>query len=430
MARDVLLRQHRDFTLLFWGQAVSQFGSRGYGMAIPLWTLSVTGSPAKVGLISSITLVAYTLATLPAGWLTDRFDRRLVMVAADTGSALAAGSLSMVAWFGAFQLGYVLPAVAVLGVGWAVRGTAEQAALPNVVSSAEVPAAVAMVTGRGYATGVAGPPVAAALFEISPWLPFLVDAVSYCVAGVCAAAIRAPLRRTAADQHRSEPAESPLRAVLEGLNYLRRNPFLRTTAVLAAIGEFVVNGTGAVLLIVFVHAHVASYLLGLAIAVAYAAGFLGTALVRLAGPRRAPHTLLVIARAAGTAAAIGLAIGSPIVAAACWAALLLVRPIPEVLVTTRWIDLVDDRIRGRVDAAIEVISAVPVTVAPSVIGILLAGPGIRPTGLILAVLMAGVCAATAVSPSIRHTIRRPNPLPGTDVRTSGEPVAGEELEMS
>jgi len=61
------LRGNRDFTLLWAGQAVSQLGTRIYGVAYMLWVLAVTGSVARTGLISSVSLGAFALAQVPGG---------------------------------------------------------------------------------------------------------------------------------------------------------------------------------------------------------------------------------------------------------------------------------------------------------------------------------------------------------------------------
>src|SRR5688572_16554589 len=97
-------RDGRDFTLLWVGQAVSQLGSRTYGVAYMLWVMAATGSPALTGVIASVTLAAFTIAQLPAGWLADRADRRRVMMASDAASAVAALALFAAAaagWFSA-----------------------------------------------------------------------------------------------------------------------------------------------------------------------------------------------------------------------------------------------------------------------------------------------------------------------------------------
>jgi len=56
--------------------------------AIALWALAATGSAATVGLVSSVTVGVFTVAQLPAGRISDRFDRRRVMLVCDVGSAL------------------------------------------------------------------------------------------------------------------------------------------------------------------------------------------------------------------------------------------------------------------------------------------------------------------------------------------------------
>src|ERR1700739_3728635 len=87
LSAPAALTGHRDFTLLWAGQAVSQFGTRIYGVASVLWILAVTGCVPSAGVIGSVTLGAFALAQVPAGWLADRLNRRTIMVACDASSA-------------------------------------------------------------------------------------------------------------------------------------------------------------------------------------------------------------------------------------------------------------------------------------------------------------------------------------------------------
>ncbi|MFI6166270.1 MFS transporter [Nocardia sp. NPDC051052] len=413
MKQEPILRRRKDFRLLWCGQAVSQFGSRGYGVAIMLWVLGSGHSPSTLGLVSSVTLATFTVAILPGGWLADRLDRRLIMCTADAASALATGSLAVAAATGLFQLAHVLTAVAVLGAGWAVRGTAEHTALPHVVSTEELPSAVALGEARGYATGVLGPPVAAATFGFGAWLPFLTDAVSYAVAGFCAALVRRPLRATAAERGQSPLAEPPLAAIREGLRFFWHHRFIRITALLSALTEFVVNGSGLVVVVVLVRAGVPAYLVGVTLAAAYAAGLTGTAILKSARRHISPHALLVLSPAIGAPAVGAIASGKPVVAGIAYAAVLLVRPAWPILVSTRWLDLVEDGMRGRVSATIDLVSAVPITFTPLIIGLLLAEFAAAPTALLLAGLLAAATVVTAANSAIRQGIRRPT----TDVRS-------------
>src|SRR2546428_756881 len=77
--RPAPLSRNRDFVLLWTGQAVSVFGTRVAAIAYPLLVLSLTGSAAKVGLVSFANWIPAVLFGLPAGALVDRWDRKRVM---------------------------------------------------------------------------------------------------------------------------------------------------------------------------------------------------------------------------------------------------------------------------------------------------------------------------------------------------------------
>ena len=96
----------------------------------------------------------------------------------------------------------------------------------------QLPAAVAVVTGREAVVSLAAPPIGGALFTIGRALPFLVHTVSYALATVALLATRTPF------QEERERDRAPIRARLaEGFRFLWDNPFLRTTAFLYGLDE-------------------------------------------------------------------------------------------------------------------------------------------------------------------------------------------------
>ena len=170
------------------------------------------------------------------------------MVGSDGVRAVAAASLALSAWTGTFSLVHVVAVGCVLGAGWAIRPLAEEAAVLNVVAPQDIPRAIAIIQGRSYATGVAGPPLASALYALSAAIPFAAHAVSFTAAGTAAMLVRRPLQRTG-------PAEA-LRtgdlagsSVREGFAYFWGTRFIRVTAALAAINEFVVDACGLILVV-------------------------------------------------------------------------------------------------------------------------------------------------------------------------------------
>jgi MFS family permease len=395
----------RDFTLLWAGQAASQLGSRIYGVAYMLWVLAVTGSPAQAGVVASVTLAAFTAAQLPAGWLTDRFDRRSIMIACDAASAAAALSLCAAAAAGWFQLPMLLGTAIVLGCGWAVRGTAETAALPHVVSPGELTSANAMMTGRVYAVGIAGPPLAGVLFAVSPTLPFLVDGLSYLVALGCVAFVWRPLQSARTAAPGPPKRTSPVADIRAGLHVFWREPFIRTTAVLDAATEFAVNALGLTLIIMLRESGASPSSIGVVLGVGSAAGLAGAAVAAFAGRRlSSPRGVLVAAPAVGAAAILWLAAGSGTLhAAAAYAAFFLLQPAWTAVITTQLLTRVEDEWRGRVYGAVGLVTAVPVVATPAATGLLLSAFGTRTTCFVLAAALAGVALAAAASRAIRNT---------------------------
>ena len=73
------------------GQLLSAVGSSLSTIAYPLLVLALTHSPVKAGLVSFARLLPASVLALPAGVVSDRFDRRRIMLASDAVRALALG---------------------------------------------------------------------------------------------------------------------------------------------------------------------------------------------------------------------------------------------------------------------------------------------------------------------------------------------------
>ena len=379
----------RDFTVLCAGQTVSQVGSRGFGVAIALWTLAATGSAATVGLVSSVAVGAFTVAQLPAGRISDRFDRRSVMLMCDVGSAAAVGSLGPTS----FQLAWVIVVVSVLAICWAVRGTAENAAVPNTVDDAQLPRAIALIHGRGYATGIAGPLMAGGLFVIAPTLPFLLDACSYLVAAGCVALVRRPLR---ADLHPTRGLDRPT----DGFRTIWRQPYLRLATLVMGATGFVISCSGLILVIVLDRHGVQPSTIGAAVTATYVGGLAGTVLTQAGGRVLAPHSVIITGLAVAALATGLLVPASPVAVGLGCCLLLLAQPLWGIPLATGWARLVPDESRGRADAAIGLMVAIPSALAPAIVGKLVEILTPEMVGLLLTVLIGATAlvAATGLRP--------------------------------
>lgn len=368
-------RARRDFTLLWTGQAVSELASRGYGVAIMLWALAMTGSPAVVGLTATVSMAAFALSNVPAGWIVDRADRKHTMVYADLCGAVAAAVLALAVAAGHYLLWHVLLTAAVLGAAWCVRSLAEDAALPHVAGHHGLTRAVSLVEGRGYAAGLAGPPLAAALYSVSAMLPFLAQAVSFLTAAGTASRVRTPLRSVAADEQTDA-------ALGDAFRFVWNHTFLRPAAVITALTILVANGAGLVLVVVLTDHGFSAVTVGFALAGAYGAGVAGSVAVPRFQAALPLHGVMRGSLLAGTA---GLALmwwgasALPLLAVVGYALVVASQPLWHVTVSARMLALTPDGLRGRVGGAFGLVATVPAVFAPAAAGLLAATVGAAAT---------------------------------------------------
>jgi hypothetical protein len=231
--------------LLQLGQLLSHFGSQTTSIAYPLLVLATTHSPAKAGVVAFARYLANALFSLPAGVAADRWGRRRLMIAADGVRMVGLGSLAALVLLDHAAFWTIAVVAFMEGSGAAVFDAARAGAVRAVVPASQLPAAVAVQTGRQAAMNLAGPPVGGALFGLARALPFLVDAVSYAFSTLSLLAMRTPF------QEERDPDPSSLRMRLaEGFRFLWSRPFLRTCAFLFGLTNFI--GLGVVFAVVVI----------------------------------------------------------------------------------------------------------------------------------------------------------------------------------
>ena len=240
-----MLWRNRDFVLLQTGQLLSTAGTASTGIAYPLLVLALTGSAAKAGVVSFARTLPAALLALPAGLAADRWNRRRLMIAADGVRLLTIGSLAVTILLDRIAFWMLPLAGLVEGAGWTLFSAAYAGALRAVVPVRQLPAAAAAETGRVAVVRLAGPPLGGALFGLARALPFLIDAASYAFSTLSLLAMRTPF------QEERERDRSPLRSRLaEGFRFVWSHPFLRTTAFLFGLTNFI--GPGVLLAVVVI----------------------------------------------------------------------------------------------------------------------------------------------------------------------------------
>lgn len=223
------------FRALWLASVASNIGTWMQNVGAAWLMTSLAPSPSMVALVQAATSLPVFLFALFAGALADVVDRRRLLLVTQSWMLLAAAGLGVLTIVGATTPWALLAFTFALGLGAAMNGPAWQAIVPELVTRADLPAAVAL-NGVGFNLARAvGPALGGVVVAMAgSGAVFLLNAVSF--VGVVIVLYHWP--RSPRDTGRL--AEDLTGAMRAGLRYVRYSPVLR--AVLVRSGVFIVCG--------------------------------------------------------------------------------------------------------------------------------------------------------------------------------------------
>ncbi|HEY0326756.1 MAG TPA: MFS transporter [Allosphingosinicella sp.] len=180
-------------------------------------TMDIRDAAFQLGLIGVVQFAPLFLLTLVSGWTADRLDRRHIARAVLALEMLCAAILAWTTWAGTINLPILFGVAALLGVARAFAGPALGALAPNLVPRDILPKAIAMSSMAWQAGAIVGPALGGILYDIIPWLAYLVSTVLFGLATICMFAIR-PVPRPVITS-----TGPPWRQMIDGLSYVRNN---------------------------------------------------------------------------------------------------------------------------------------------------------------------------------------------------------------
>jgi hypothetical protein len=125
----------RDFRLLWTGMTVSLLGDGVFLVAIAWQVYQLSNAPTALSVVGIAMSVPHVVLLLLGGVVSDRFDRRKVMVFADLIRGVAIAVLGFLSVTGGLELWHVMILTAFYGAGTAFFGPAFDAIVPDVVPS-------------------------------------------------------------------------------------------------------------------------------------------------------------------------------------------------------------------------------------------------------------------------------------------------------
>ena len=299
-SRIGLLRpmRHRDFRLLWIGQTISMTGDGTYYVAVA-WLVyhNLHGSPGAFAAVGVAWSLPQLLLLLASGALSDRMDRRHLMIAGDLLRLIAITVIGILCLTQTITITILVVLVAFYGSGQALFAPAFSSIIPSIVSEDVLVEAnsVAQVV-RPLAMQAVGPLIGGLLLVLGTGWAFIFDGVSFAVSALCIVLMR--VRKETGEG----PHESLIPQIRDGIGYVRSQTWIWVALVTATVSLFCVWGPWETLM-PYVISHDLSGS-GVDLALVFAAGGLGSVLVGIVAAQRGslgrrPITVMYLAWALG-----------------------------------------------------------------------------------------------------------------------------------
>ena len=249
------IRLSLNYWKLWIASVTSNLGDGISAIAYPWLASAVTRDPLLIALITVAQRLPWLFFTLPAGVITDRVDRRKLMVAMDVIRA----ALTVVIAFAVLSASKALPspedlangvvvathfgiylvllsAALFMGMAEVLRDNSAQTFLPALVKPENLERANGNLWGAEMVmNSFVGPPLGSLLLAVGFAVPFFVDAGSFAAAAGLVFLITGTFRKPRRTEAQSGAKVNWRGEIKEGFQWLWHHPVLRPMAIILGL---------------------------------------------------------------------------------------------------------------------------------------------------------------------------------------------------
>ncbi len=257
------MRLGKSYRKLWWATAISNLGDGVAAVAYPWIASAVTRSPLLIAIAAVASQLPRLIFTLPAGVITDRFDRRKIIVAMD----LLRGGLTLFVAFAVLSKSHELPnlndlksltgvqtnvalylviifTAFLFGMAEILRDNTAQTLMPSIVEDENLEKANGrMWSAESLTNSFIGPPLGSLLIAVAIFLPVFFNAATFFVGAALIASITNTLKPLS--QPKSESKINFRAEIKEGFSWLWKHELLRPLAIIAGSVNGVISIIGA-----------------------------------------------------------------------------------------------------------------------------------------------------------------------------------------
>ena len=138
--------RHRSFAVYWAGGLVSNLGTWLQTVAGSIFVYQLTGSALAVGVLNFAGFLPIFLFSILGGVISDRFDRRRIVIVTHVLSGIAAGALAVITFLGMASEAHLIAVFFALNTSYAIAKPSIIAMLPGLVPRDELTDAVGLNT--------------------------------------------------------------------------------------------------------------------------------------------------------------------------------------------------------------------------------------------------------------------------------------------
>jgi MFS family permease len=258
------MKSRAKFGVSYWklwtATAVSNLGDGVSLVAYPWLASATTRSPMLIALVPLAQRLPWLIFTLPAGVITDRFDRRKIIVLMDFLRGILTAIVGVGVYLGASRLPrlknvtdihptqlklYLLLLITafLFGIMEVLRDNSAQTMMPSIVSEHQLERANGrMWSAESLTNNFLGPPLGSLLLGIALAVPFFLDAGTF----FFCAGLMATIAGTFRPAKLETPKTSFVSEIKEGVTWLWHHKLLRTMAIILGLLNFCGSIVGAI----------------------------------------------------------------------------------------------------------------------------------------------------------------------------------------
>lgn len=177
--------RNKNFIIIVIGQIISLFGNAIQRFSMSLYLLEFTGSTAAFANILAISTIPYILFAPIAGRLSDKINRKKVMVYLDLFCAVLIGIYALILLRGRDSELIVAIVMFMLSVCYTLYGPAVVSSIPQIVEEDKLTSANGIINQVGSVVNFLGPILAGVLYGlVGIKLIVIINAISFLVSAI------------------------------------------------------------------------------------------------------------------------------------------------------------------------------------------------------------------------------------------------------